>query len=242
MAEFEFVRRLRLRFVELGKLTPIALIATFLPMLGTSILFAFGYPLGLWLKENPGIGVIGFFAGVLIFCGLALVPTNVIGIIGGFAFGFDLGLAILLTAIVGASFLSFLIHRRIIGDKVPDIAARHPKGQAIYEALVGQGFLRTTTIVLLVRLSIMMPFALTNFILASAKVPIPTFLIGTLLGMLPRSAAVVLAGAGLSELSLDLPLNSWVVVFGIAATLFSMIVISVISKRALDKLTRTNAG
>ncbi|MEO7673042.1 MAG: VTT domain-containing protein [Pyrinomonadaceae bacterium] len=241
MARFGFLGRLRERFVEMGKLTPIALVTTFLPMTGTAVLFMIGYPLGLWLKENQVVGAFGYATGVLIFCGLALVPTNVIGVIGGFAFGFDLGLVLLMLAVVGASLISFFIHRRIVGDKVPDVADNHPKARAVYQALLGQGFWRTTTIILLIRFSIIMPFALTNFILASAKVSVAAFLTGTFLGMLPRSSAVVLAGAGLSELSLETPYDVWMVSFGIAASLLSIIVISIISKRALERLTQIEA-
>lgn len=238
MARSEFLRRLRDRFAELGQLTPIAVVTTFLPMVGTAVLFIMGHPLGSWLKENQGVGAVGYAAGTLIFCGLALVPTNVIGLIGGFAFGFEFGLVLLMTAVVGASFLSFLIHSRLVGDKVPDIAEKHPKAQAIYDALVEQGFWRTTAIILLIRLSIVMPFALTNFILASAKAPVTAFLTGTFLGMLPRSAAVVITGAGLAELSLDTPYDLRMIFFGIAATIVSAIVISIISRNALEKLTQ----
>lgn len=230
--------RIRERIVELGKLTPIAIVTTFLPMLGTSVLFVIGYPLGMWLRENQAVGALSFTTGVMVVCGLALMPTNVIGIIGGFAFGFDLGLALLITAVVGAAFISFLIHRRIVGDTVPDLALKHPKAQAVYKALVGQGFVRTTLIILLIRFSIIMPFALTNFLLASARVPPSTFLLGTFVGMLPRSGAVVLTGAGLSELTLEAPTDFWFIFLGIAASLVSIIVISVISRRALEKMTQ----
>lgn len=237
----EIFKRTRVHLAELGKLTPIALVTTFLPMLGTTVLFAVGYPLGMWLRENQALGAIGFTAGVLVVCGLALMPTNVIGIIGGFAFGFDFGLVLLMTAIVGAAYISYLIHRRVVGDKVPVITEKHPKARAIYQALTGQGFVRTTLIILLIRLSIIMPFALTNFILAAAKVPPSTFLVGTLLGMLPRSGAVVLTGAGLSELVLDPSPNVWLIGSAIAATLISIIFISIVSRRALEKLTQTPA-
>jgi len=231
------VGRLREKLAEFGNLTPIALVTTFLPMLGAVLLLAVGYPLGLWLRENQAVGAVSYMTGVLIVCGLALMPTNVIGIIGGFSLGFEIGLALLMVAIVGAALISYFIHRRLAGDKVPDLAEKHPKAQAIYDALTGQGFYRTTLIVLLIRLSILMPFALTNFILASAKVRPGTFALGTFLGMLPRSGAVVLTGAGLSELTLDASVSSSMIVLGIAATLVSVVVISVISRRALEKLT-----
>lgn len=222
---------------ESGRLAPIAVVTTFLPMAGSLVLVVIGYPLGMWLRENPGIGAIGFTTGVAIACGLALMPTNVIGLISGFAFGFDLGLALLMAAIVASATISFLIHRRITGEKVPELAEKHPKANAVYRSLLGEGFWRTTLIILLLRLSIVTPFALTNFILASARVSTSTFLIGTFFGMLPRSGAVVLAGAGLSELSMDAPSDRWILYGGIAATLISIIIISSISRRALDKLT-----
>lgn len=222
---------------ELGKLTPIAFVTTFLPVPGAIVLLMFGPAFGNWLRENSSVGIGVYFSVVLVFCGLALMATNVIGIIGGWAFGIYLGLAILMAGILGAAYTSFVIHRRIVGDKLPEIAEKYPKAQAIYEALVEQGFWRAVTIIFLVRLSVIMPFALTNFLLASAKVPWPSYLLGTLFGMLPRSGAVVVAGAGLSELNFDDPSQSWVIALGIAATIVAVIVISMISRRALDRMT-----
>jgi len=231
---FEIIRN---HIRELGKLTPIALVTTFMPISGAVVLLIFGAAFGNWLRENWEVGFLVYFSVVLVFCGLALLATNVIGIIGGWAFGMYLGLTILMAGIVGAAFISFLIHRRIVGDKLPEITEKHPKAQAIYEALVEQGFWRAVTIIFLVRLSVIMPFALTNFLLASAKVPWPSYLLGTLFGMLPRSGAVVFAGAGLSELNFDDPSQTWVIAFGIAATIVMVVVISIISRRALDRLT-----
>jgi len=222
---------------ELGKLTPIALVTTLMPISGTIALLIFGAGFGSWLRENFEIGVIVYFSVVLVFCGLALMPTNLIGIIGGWVFGMGLGLTILMAGIVGSALVSFYIHRRIIGDKLPEIAEKHPKAEAIYKALVEQGFLRAATIIFLVRLSVITPFALTNFLLASAKVSWPSYLTGTLLGMLPRSGAVIVTGAGLSEINFDNPLQTWVLVSGIAATIVCVVIISLISRRALNRLT-----
>lgn len=230
--------KIRKYLTELGNLTPIAFLTTFLPMIGgwTLALF-FAIPLGYWLRANWEIGVGLYFVGVILFCGLSLLPTNVIGIIAGWAFGFQLGIVVLMCGIVGAATLSFLIHTKIVGDKLPHVFEAHPKAQAIYEALVGQNVRRTTMIILLLRLSPAMPFALTNFLMASARVPLHSYVIGTFLGMLPRSSAVVLVGAGLSELSLDSSQDFWLLVFGIIVTIISAIVIGSISKRALNKMT-----
>jgi len=228
-------------FKELGKLTPIAFLTTILPMIGgwTLALF-FAIPLGHWLRENWEIGVVLYFLGVLFFCGLSLLPTNVIGIVAGWAFGFELGLTVLIQAVVSASTMAFFIHSRIVGDKLPHVFEHHPKAKIIYEALVEQNFWRTTLIIFLLRLSPAMPFALTNFLMASARVPLKAFIIGTFCGMLPRSATVVLVGAGLSELTLNESQETWLIVFGIVVTIVSIIFISIVARRALDRLVREN--
>jgi uncharacterized membrane protein YdjX (TVP38/TMEM64 family) len=181
-----------------------------------------------------------YFFGVVFFCGLSLLPTNVIGIVGGWAFGFEIGITVLILAIVSAATLAYLIHSRIVGDTLPHVFEKHPKAEAVYQALVEQDIRRTTLIIFLLRLSPAMPFGLSNFLMASARVPLKSFLIGTFFGMLPRSSAVVFVGAGLSELSVNESQESWLIIFGIVATIVSVIVISIVAKRALERLTQEN--
>jgi uncharacterized membrane protein YdjX (TVP38/TMEM64 family) len=232
-----FFSKIYCNFKAFGRVTPIAFITTFLPFLGTTILMTIAFPLGYWLRENWEIGT-GLYIGVIVlFCGLALLPTNVIGIVGGWAFGFEFGIALLMTGICSAALLSFSIHMRIVGEKLPAVFEGYPKANAIYKALLGQSIRRTTLIIFLLRLSPLMPFALTNFLMASARVPVKAFFLGTLFGMLPRSSAVVLVGAGLSELSLENSPDYWMIIIGIIATVISVFVIGFISKRALERLT-----
>jgi uncharacterized membrane protein YdjX (TVP38/TMEM64 family) len=225
---------------ELGKLTPIALVTTFLPVIGGSILLMVAAPLAFWLKENWEIGAVLFFLGVIFFCGLSILATNIVGIIGGWAFGFELGITVLITAIVSAATLSFLIHTRIVGDTLPHVFENHPKAHIVYRALLGQSLRRTTLVIFPLRLSPAMPFALTNFLMASARVPLKSFIAGTFGGMLPRSTAVVFVGSGLSELSFDKPQEAWLLIFGIVATVVSIIFVTMIARRALERLTREN--
>lgn len=205
-------------------------------MAGSFVLVIVGYPLGNWLRENWEIGMPSYLLGVLIFCGLALIPTNLIGILGGWAFGFVVGLALLMAGIVGAAYISFLIHKRIVGRKLPDITEKYPKAQAIYDELVHDDLRRATLVIFLVRASVIMPFAFTNFLLASARVSSVAYLIGTFLGMLPRSAAMAFTGAGLSDLDLENPTESWVIILGVAASILMIVVVSLLSRRALDRL------
>lgn len=221
---------------ELGHLTPMALVMLFLPMAGSLVLIFFLAPIGDWLRDNREIGTLIYFISVVLVCGFSLVPTNVIGLVGGWSFGFPVGLAILMAAIVGAAVLSFLIQSRISGRKLPDVVSRHAKADAIYRALLREDYWRTTFIIFLLRVSVIMPFVFTNFLLASARLPLGAYIIGTFAGMLPRSAAMVFAGAGLSVLDPQNSRDMVAISLGIVATMVSVVVLARLSRRALEKI------
>ena len=231
------ISRIKSHIKELGHLTPMALVTTFLPIVGSTALLIFLHPIGYWLRDNWETGIVVFLAGTLFFCGLALLPTNVIGILSGWAFSFELGIAILMTGVVGSAFISFLINSRLSGEKLPEIANKHPRASAIYQSLLQDNFWKTTLIIFLLRMSVIMPFAFTNFLMASARVPVKSFLVGTAAGMLPRSSAMVIIGAGLSELNLENTRDTYLLALGIVASVFSVLVIAHISRKALERIT-----
>lgn len=213
-----------------------ALVMLFLPILGTLALIAFLVPVGDWLRGNWEIGTLVYFAAVVLLCGLSLIPTNVIGVLGGWSFGFGLGLFILISAVVSAATLSFFINRRISGRKLPNAVSNYVKVDAIYRELMRNDLRRTTFIIFLLRLSVVMPFAFTNFLLASARVPLGAYIVGTLVGMLPRSATVAFAGAGLAELDPNNEGDIIALAVGLTATLVSIYVISRYARLALIRL------
>ncbi|MEQ1765260.1 MAG: VTT domain-containing protein, partial [Pyrinomonadaceae bacterium] len=190
-----------------------------------------------WMHANAMVGSLFFVLGVLVLSGFALLPPNLIGILAGWAFGFWFGLFLLISAIVGSALIGYLISRRLTGETLTRLTSRNVRANAIHQALTNEGFVRTSTIVTLMRMSVVMPYAFTNFFLAAARVPISSFLLGTFLGMLPRSAAMALIGAGLSTLTFDGFNDRWFLLAGIPATVILIIVIGVLSRRALDRLT-----
>ncbi len=222
---------------ELGHLTPMALVMVFLPMAGSIVLMLFLSPIGEWFRANWELGTIVYLISTALLCGLSLVPTNVIGLVGGWAFGFWLGLGLLTAAIFVASTMSFFIHSRISGRKLPDFASKRIKIDAVYRTLMREDYWRTTLIIFLLRISVIMPFAFSNFLLASARVPLGSYILGTFAGMLPRSAAMVLAGAGLAQLDPQSSRDIITLFMGIAATIFSIVVIARLSRNALASIT-----
>jgi uncharacterized membrane protein YdjX (TVP38/TMEM64 family) len=231
------LKRIRDKIKELGRLTPLALLSAFLPIVGSMTLIIFILPIGEWLKANWHVGMLVFIAGTMFLCGLALLPTNVIGIVSGWAFSFELGLLVLMIGVVGSAVLSFYVNRRLSGEHLSKAIERHPRSSAIYNALLQDDIRKTVLIIVLLRMSVIMPFALTNFLMAAARVSLKPFLIGTALGMLPRSAAMVFVGSGLSELDLADTRETAVFFVGVAATVASVVTIAVFSRKALLRMT-----
>lgn len=222
---------------ELNRVAILSAATAVVPIVISTLLLVFAPLAGNWLRENWEIGMVIYVLFAWLMCGFALLPTNVIGILCGWAFGFPLGISLHLLAIGGASIVSSYVLSPLVGDNLQKFLAKHEKAQLLHKTLLSQSFKRTTLVVTLLRLSPAMPFALTNLLMTAARVPLSSFLTGTLVGMLPRSAAVVFFGAGLSELNFNEPFNVWLFVFGFAATLASVIFITYFSKQALAKMT-----
>jgi uncharacterized membrane protein YdjX (TVP38/TMEM64 family) len=219
----------------LGRLTPGAAVSAFLPMAGWAVLAVFAYPLAEWLRANPQAGAPIFALGVAVFCGFAILPPNLIGIISGWSFGVTAGIAALMAGLIFAAGVSFVIASRFSGERLPSKIDRYPRLGAAYKALLHEHFGRTVVIVMLLRLSFS-PFALTNFLLAATRMSFPAYIIGTAIGMLPRSAAMVFIGAGLSEFAFESGRDPLLLLMVIIATLAAVFMIAYFSRRALAQI------
>jgi uncharacterized membrane protein YdjX (TVP38/TMEM64 family) len=233
----KIINKLKTIKKDFGKVGSMAGITMFLPIIGSAILLLAVYEIGPWLQENKEIGVFIFVVVMSVFSGLALLATNVLGIVSGFAFDFQIGIAAQLIGIIGASTIMFFLAKRYAGKDLQTTVEQKPKLKAIQTALLNESFFRTLLIITLIRLSPAMPFALTNFTLSAAGVSLKTFLLGTVLGMLPRSSAIVFVGSSLSELNFSQPQESWMLILGIIATVLAVVVVGMFSKRALEQIT-----
>lgn len=225
---------------ELDRVALLSTATAVIPIVNSTLLLPFAPAIGYALKENLQIGMFIYLIAVWIVCGFALLPTNVLGILCGWAFGFPVGICLHMAAIVGASLISSYVLAPLAGNNFQEFLEHHEKAKTVYKTLLKNNSRRAVLIITLLRLSPAMPFALTNLLMAAARVPLRAFLVGTFFGMFPRSAAVVFFGAGVSELNFREPFNIWIFLFGIAVTVFSVILISYFSKQALAKMTTEN--
>jgi uncharacterized membrane protein YdjX (TVP38/TMEM64 family) len=165
---------------------------------GTLLLASLG-PVSEWLLYHRPVGLALYTAVFVLGAGLGFLPTYAQAILGGWVFGVAAGLPAALLGFVGGGWLGYGVARRVSKDRVEALIVRKEKARAIRDALVGQGPWRTLLVVTLLRLPPNSPFALTNLVMAATGVPLPAFLAGTFLGMLPRTAvAVALAAAAAS--------------------------------------------
>jgi uncharacterized membrane protein YdjX (TVP38/TMEM64 family) len=233
-------------FRRLGPAGILAIFAAVLPPLGGLVLAIYASPVAAWLRAHNESGPFIYAAAFAVLAGFALLPTYIQSGLGGFAFGVTIGVPAALAGFAGASLIGYEVARRASGDRVVKIINEKPKWRAVRDALVGvdakgQGFWRTLGIVTLVRLPPNSPFALTNLVMASVKVPRAAFLIGTILGMAPRTAAAVYVGATLKEFTkgeLEKATVWPVTVGGIAITILVVIVIGRLATRAIHRMAK----
>lgn len=233
---------------RLGATGPLALGALVLPPIGTLGLVLTAPYTGPWLREQGGVGVAVYIAGFALFAGLALLPTYAQAILGGFVFGLAWGLPAALVGFLAGGLIGYEVARRVSGDRVVEIIDTRPRMRVVRDALIGpeggHGFWKTLGMVTLLRMPPNSPFALTNLVMASVHVPRAPFLMGTLLGMAPRTIAGVFIGQGLDQLtdeSIKEATPRWLWIVGIVVTLAIATVIGMLAKRALDRVANGHA-
>ncbi len=226
---------------RLGMVGPMAVAAMIFPALGGFLLLGSLSIVGNWMRENLVLGLVIYVLGFVIMAGLALLPTYAQALLAGWAFGITLGLPAALLGFTGASILAMLIARLTASDRLAQVLESQPKWRAVYQALMGRSWQRTLLLVTLVRLPPNSPFALTNLVLSSARVPMSVYVLGTLIGMTPRTALAVTLGAGLTQLDFRQPLPTLWLVVGLAVSLTVVLILGSIAQRALRSITAADA-
>jgi uncharacterized membrane protein YdjX (TVP38/TMEM64 family) len=189
-----------------------------------------------------GKGDAGILLAAAIFAvtaGLGLLPTYAQSIVVGWVFPFWIALAVAVVGYMGGAILGFGVSRLATGTSVRALIDRKPQWMVVRKALVEASAWRTVGIVALVRFPPNSPFAFTNLVLAASGVKWGPMLLGSLLGMLPRTAiAVFIASQAAATQSKSLgelveKQGIWAVIAGLAVLVAAFVVLQQIGKRAL---------
>lgn len=220
--------------VAARRLAPLAIVSLALPPIGAVLLIGYLSTIGPWLRTLGTEGVGLYVAGFGVLGGFALLPTYAPAILGGWAFGERIGVPAALAGFVLASAINYLWATYLSVTHVAELLARKPRWLAVRNALVGRSNWKTLLVVTLVRVPPNSPFALSNAALAAARVPISLYLLGTVIGLAPRTWVAVRAGAHLSSLDFSRrdAFGSAAITIGVSVLVLG--ILGALARRALD--------
>jgi uncharacterized membrane protein YdjX (TVP38/TMEM64 family) len=193
-------------------------------------------------RNSGSTGVVIFFAAYVVST-VALLPGSLLTLAAGFAYGPVWGLTIASPASVAGATCSFLLGRTLLRDWAASNAASSPRARAIDAAVAREG----GKLVLLPRLSPLIPFNLLNYLLSLSRVSLGTYVLASFVGMLRGTALYVYLGslapaaAALASTSQDggTIRTVWYVA-GLVATVGVVVIATCAARRALDlELQRT---
>lgn len=229
-------------FKRLGPAGLLAIAWAAMPAVGGILLLTFIGDISAWLQQHQHWGVVLYIVIFIFSAGLGALPTYSQSLLGGWAFGLTTGFLAAWAGFIGASMVGYVVARTVSRRRVERLIDENPKAKAVREALLGHGPLRTTAIVALIRVPPNSPFALTNLAMAASGVKLFPYVVGTALGMAPRTFAAVwlavqAAGRGDDLVDVVKSKDLWQIVVMIVATVIVLGVIGHISKRALEKVS-----
>jgi len=149
-----------------------------------------------WIKDLGWKGM--FLYGSFYFLlGIFSLPASLITISAGFLFGFFPGVLIAnLGSTLGAAVM-FILGRFLFRDFVERQVEKSGFLKNFDTLMKKRGF----KIVILARLAIFMPYGILNYAFSATKIPLRTFVLGSMLGMLPGSVLYILIGTSIENLS-----------------------------------------
>jgi len=182
-----------------------------------------------------------YAGGLLIFC-----PGTPFNLAAGFLFGMGLGTGVAMGGCVLGALVAFLLGRTIFREWVKKKMEKKPKFKAVDWAIEQKGLY----IVFLTRLSPLFPFPLLNYAFGITKVPVWKYFLGTIVGVAPGTIGYTYLGTLMRNLTDMWNFNSGnsdeekttkniiYMSVGSIMTILSIIIISIITKRAISKATK----
>jgi uncharacterized membrane protein YdjX (TVP38/TMEM64 family) len=189
-----------------------------------------------WLADAGPAGVV-IYAAVFAVAAVCLVPGSILTVGAGLAYGLVWGTLIASIASALAATAAFLVARTIGRGRVARWVAADPRFARL-DAAIGEGGLK---LVILVRLSPLIPFNVLNYALGLTRVRLRDYALGSFVGMLPVTVLYVYIGSLAGQLvSLghgtpqDGGLGHAVSAIGLAATIGATFYVTRLARRALD--------
>jgi uncharacterized membrane protein YdjX (TVP38/TMEM64 family) len=191
----------------------------------------------VWARANGPLGAV-LLALLYVPACMLFVPGSLLTLGAGFAFGVMWGtIAVSAGSLLGAT-AAFLTGRTLVRGWIEQRVAKNVRFAAIDRAVAENGF----KIVLLTRLSPVVPFNLLNYAYGLTQVRLRDYVLASWIGMLPGTMMYVYLGSAVKSLT-DLAAGriaggagpSVLLFVGLLATVVVTVYVGRVAKRALDK-------
>ncbi|TNF34500.1 MAG: TVP38/TMEM64 family protein [Deltaproteobacteria bacterium] len=149
--------------------------------------------------RDLGAGGLALFALSYVVALVLTLPSSIMCLGAGFAWGAGGGFAIALPSLALGATLAFLVGRHVFRHRVARRVASSRKLSAIDRA-VGE---RGGRLVFLLRLSPVIPFNYSNYVLSVTRVDLKSFVLATAAGMIPTTLLYTWLGSTLPALTGD---------------------------------------
>jgi uncharacterized membrane protein YdjX (TVP38/TMEM64 family) len=191
-----------------------------------------------WSRASGPLGVVLYAVGYLAATVLVL-PGSVLTLGAGFAWGPVWGVLLVSPVSVAAATASFLLGRTLARSTVERRLGKDPRLRAIDRAIAENGF----KLVLLLRLSPVLPFNVLNYALALTRVSLRDYVLGSAVGMFPATVLYVYLGSLVPDASSLLrggastgsPAAMLLTGAGVVATVGCVVLITRVARRALQR-------
>ena len=190
-----------------------------------------------WIQ---GLGAVGFLAFGLayILAAVLLIPVWPLSITGGLAFG-TWGFVLVPVSATLGSLAAFLISRYVAREKIREWLTRQARYRAVDEVVAEEGW----KVVVLLRLSPLVPYNLMNYFCGMTGISFAAYLVATFVGTIPVTAMYVYLGlVGQAMASGTMGWPQWAfLALGLAATVGVTILVTRKVRPRLEASRRADA-
>jgi uncharacterized membrane protein YdjX (TVP38/TMEM64 family) len=172
------------------------------------------------------------FVGAYVLLALLMVPGAILTMLAGAFFGIVQGTVLVSVGATIVAMIAFVFARRMGQKDVEALLQKHRRARALQAAVRRSGW----RAVLLLRLSPVVPFSLSNYLYGLTGVPLGSYVLATWAGTLPGALLYVWLGhLGFLSASegVERPWTEWLpLIVGLAATVLVTVHLARLAKHA----------
>lgn len=147
------------------------------------------------VHAHPILGLVGFVGLYVLVVAFSIPGAMIMTITGGFLFGPWLGAAAAVTGASSGATVMFLVARSALGD----VLRRRTKAGGLIERIQLGVRANAFTYLLALRLIPVVPFWICNIAAGFVQIPITTYVLATVLGIIPSTVIYASIGSGLGH-------------------------------------------